>query len=63
MENSAQKLGFCQIFAGDYDANGRDWTRLGFRTRVVYRFGVWRMRIGNPLVRKFASVIYRIGFR
>ena len=63
MDNAAEKLGFWQIVAEDYDANGRDWTRPGFRTLAVYRFGVWRMGIGNPIIRKIASFIYRIGFR
>jgi serine O-acetyltransferase len=63
MEKSDEKLGLWQIIAEDYDANGRDWTRPGFRTLAVYRFGVWRMGIRSPVIRKFASFIYRIGFR
>ena len=63
MDESVENLGFWQIVAEDYNANGRDWTRPGFRTLVVYRFGVWRMGIGNPIVRKIASVLYRFGFR
>lgn len=63
MENSSEKLGLWRLIAEDYDANGRDWTRPGFRTLAVYRFGVWRMGIRNPIVRKFTSFLYRIGFR
>ena len=63
MENSSEKLGLWRLIAEDYDANGRDWTRPGFRTLAVYRFGVWRMGIRNPIVRKLASVVYRVGFR
>ena len=63
MEKSGEKLGLWHIIAEDYDANGRDWTRPGFRTLAVYRFGVWRMGIRNPIIRKFASFIYHFGFR
>ena len=63
MGKSGEKMGLWQIIAEDYDANGRDWTRPGFRTLAVYRFGVWRMDIRSPIIRKFASFIYRIGFR
>ena len=63
MGKSGEKMGLWQIIAEDYDANGRDWTRPGFRTLAVYRFGVWRMGIRSPIIRKFASFIYRIGFR
>ena len=63
MEICDRNLGLWQIIAEDFDANGRDWTRPGFRAIAVYRFGVWRMGIRNPIIRKFASFIYRIGFR
>ena len=63
MAKSGEKMGLWQIIAEDYDANGRDWTRPWFRTLAVYRFGVWRMGIRNPIRRKLASFIYRIGFR
>ena len=63
MGKSGEKMGLWQIIAEDYDANGRDWTRPGFRTLAVYRFGVWRMGIRSPIISKFASFIYRIGFR
>ena len=63
MAKSDEQIGLWQIIAEDYEANGRDWTRPGFRTLAVYRFGVWRMGIRSPIIRKFASFIYRIGFR
>lgn len=63
MENSSENLGLWRLIAEDFDVNGRDWTRPGFRTLAVYRFGVWRMGIRNPIVRKFTSFFYRIGFR
>ena len=63
MEKSDEKLGLWRLIAEDYDANGRDWTRAGFRTLAVYRFGVWRMGIRSSIIRKIASFVYRIGFR
>lgn len=51
------------LIAEDYRANGRDWTRPGFRTLAVYRFGVWRMGIGSKLLRAPFSVLYRTLFR
>ncbi len=52
-----------QLISEDYNANGRDWTKPGFRALAVYRFGVWRMGIRFGLVRKLASFFYRIGYR
>lgn len=43
----------------DYVRHGRDWTRPGFRAMAVYRFGVWRMRIDNRLLRAPLSFLYR----
>ena len=51
------------IIAEDYRANGRDWTRPGFRTLAVCRFGVWRMGIRSKLLRAPFSVLYRTLFR
>jgi serine O-acetyltransferase len=47
----------------DYAANGRDWSRPGFRALAVYRFGVWRMRIRNKLLRLPFSFVYWRLFR
>lgn len=47
----------------DYRANGRDWTKPGFRTLAIYRFGVWRMTVQTKLLRAPLSVVYRAGFR
>jgi serine O-acetyltransferase len=47
----------------DYKANGRDWTRPGFRALLVYRFGNWRMRISPKLLRAPFSIIYGFLFR
>ena len=35
-----EKTTLWQLVSEDYDANGRDWTRPGFRALAVYRFGV-----------------------
>jgi len=51
------------IIREDYNAHGRDWTKPGFRTVMVHRFGVWRMGIRNKFIRAPFSVIYRWGFR
>lgn len=47
----------------DWHANGKDWTRPGFRALAVYRFGVWRMTIKSKWLRAPASIIYRWLFR
>lgn len=47
----------------DWITHGRDWTLPGFRAMVMYRFGVWRMGIRNPLLRKPLSVLYRMMHR
>mgnify|MGYP005840143371 CR=1 FL=1 len=47
----------------DWSANGRDWTKPGFRAVAVYRFGVWRMGIGSKILRFPFSVLYRWLFR
>jgi serine O-acetyltransferase len=49
--------------ASDWRANGRDWTRPGFRTLAVYRFGVWRMQVRPKLLRAPLSLVYRSLFR
>jgi serine O-acetyltransferase len=47
----------------DYYANGADWTKPGFRTLAVYRFGVWRMSVRPFLLRAPLSLIYRFFYR
>jgi len=50
------------LIAEDWRANDRDWTRPGFRTLAVHRFGVWRMSVRQPL-RAPLSLLYRWAFR
>jgi serine O-acetyltransferase len=47
----------------DWRSNGRDWTKPGFRTLAVHRFGVWRMTVQPKLLRAPLSLLYRAAFR
>lgn len=47
----------------DWRAHGRDWTKPGFRSLAVYRFGVWRMGIRPKLLRAPFSLLYRFLYR
>jgi serine O-acetyltransferase len=58
-----ERPGLFALVAEDWRANGRDWTRPGFRTLAVYRFGVWRMTIRSRPLRAVCSLIYRFAFR
>lgn len=49
--------------AEDWRANGRDWTRPGFRALAWHRFGVWRMGVSPKLLRAPLSIVYRWGYR
>jgi serine O-acetyltransferase len=55
--------GLFATIAEDWRAHGRDWTRPGFRTVAVYRFGVWRMGLRPKLLRAPFSLLYRMAFR
>ena len=63
MTGPAEALGLFTQIANDWRANGRDWTRPGFRTLAVYRFGVWRMQVRPKLLRGPLSLVYRSLFR
>lgn len=47
----------------DLKAHKGDWGSQGFWAMVVYRFGRWRYGIGNPIIRKPFSLIYKILFK
>ena len=47
----------------DHAAHGRDWTKPGFRSVAVHRFGNWRMGVRPKLLRAPLSLLYRIAFR
>jgi len=47
----------------DWEANGKDWTRPGFRTLAVHRFGNWRMGVEPKVLRAPLSMLYRAAER
>jgi serine O-acetyltransferase len=51
--------GFWSHVREDYVANGREWTRPGFRAMFMYRLGVWRMGVRPRLLRAPLSLLYR----
>lgn len=55
--------GLLAQIASDWRANGCDWTRPGFRTLAVHRFGVWRMAVRPKLLRAPLSLVYRHLYR
>ena len=63
MSNDGAQPGLFALIREDYAANGRDWTRPGFRALAVYRFGVWRMSIKPKALRAPLSVVYRMLYR
>jgi len=52
-----------KLIAEDFRAHGRDWTKPGFRSVAVHRFGVWRMSVQPKLLRAPLSLLYRLAFR
>lgn len=52
-----------QLIQEDWIANGRDWTKPGFRAIAVYRFGVWRMQLQPKILRAPFSFLYRMLYR
>jgi serine O-acetyltransferase len=59
---SAPEPGFWTLVKEDYQAHGKDWTRPGFQALLVYRFGVWRMKVGPKPLRAPLSAAYRTLF-
>lgn len=60
---TAAPVSLWQQIREDWQANGRDWTKPGFRAIAVYRFGVWRMQIEPKLLRAPLSLLYRSLYR
>lgn len=52
-----------KLIAEDFRAHGSDWTKPGFRSVAVHRFGVWRMSVQPKLLRAPLSLLYRFAFR
>jgi serine O-acetyltransferase len=57
-----RRIGLFAQIKQDWIAHKRDWTRPGFRSLAVHRFGNWRMGIPQPF-RAPLSIIYRWMFR
>ena len=51
------------VIKEDWRNHGRDWTKPGFRTLAVHRFGIWRMTVRPKLLRAPLSLLYRAAFR
>jgi serine O-acetyltransferase len=51
-----------QTFREDLAAHGGDWSRAGFQALVIYRLGVWRMRIRPRIIRAPLSFLWRVMF-
>jgi len=56
---AAQPIRLWTLIREDYQVNGCDWTRPGFRAMVMYRLGVWRTGIKWRIIRAPFSVLYR----
>jgi serine O-acetyltransferase len=63
MTHDAGPPGLWQLWREDLKAHQGDWTRPGFRSVAVCRFGQWRMGIRPKLLRAPLSVVYRALFR
>ena len=60
---NATTPGLWALLREDLATHKGDWTRPGFRTLAVYRFGVWRMSIKPKLLRVPFGIVYRFLFR
>ncbi len=56
-------MNLLQLIKEDWVAHGKDWTRPGFRAVAICRFGQWRMKIKNRILRAPFSIVYRSLFR
>lgn len=62
-DNLSPHLTFWAQIQEDWVANGRDWTKPGFRAIAVQRFGVWRMTVQPKGLRAPFSLLYRAMYR
>lgn len=60
---ASDRPGLLALIREDWVAHGRDWTKPGFRTLAVYRFGAWRMGVSPKLLRAPLSLLYRALYR
>lgn len=49
--------------SSDLKVYNGEWGAQGFWAMVVYRFGRWRYGIGNPVLRKPFSLLYRLLYK
>lgn len=59
----SNEISLLQQIKADWKNHEKDWTRPGFRALAFYRFGVWRMKIRNKLLRAPFSILYRSLYR
>ncbi len=52
-----------QLIHEDWVAHQKDWTLPGFRAVAICRFGKWRQRFENRMVRAPFSLLYRALYR
>lgn len=53
---------FWELVREDLETYGGDWTRPGFQALLVYRLGVWRMRVQPKMLRGPLSALYNTLF-
>lgn len=56
-------MGLARDIRADLSTYDGVWSSQGFWVMVVYRFGRWRYGIGNALVRKPFSLLYRFLYK
>jgi serine O-acetyltransferase len=62
-DSSSPNLSLWAQIHEDWVANGRDWTKPGFRAIAVQRFGGWRMAVQPKGLRAPFSLLYRALYR
>ncbi len=57
------KIGLWEQIKEDWVAHGKDWTKPGFRSVAIQRFGQWRMKVEPKILRAPFSIFYRFLYR
>ncbi len=63
MKQNNLRINLFQQIHEDWIAHGRDWTRPGFRTVAIHRFGNWKAGIKPRILRAPFSLLYGSFFR